>query len=392
MKRAEIPLLAAIFLDLLGFGMIIVDIQFRAEDLGASGLVIGLLLASMFVVQLLVSSRWGKLSDRLGRKSVLVACTLISGLGMVAYALATNLWWILLARVLAGLGAANVAVAQAYISDTSDHDSRTAAMGRIGAAISTGLIAGPALAGGLKALHLDGWLGWIAAAASGLGALWIMLAVPHHAPEPSTETPAAGKRIRFDIALLRDIPALRPLLVISVVAWFSLAALEGTFGRLIQRTLGYDQREFGLIFGYESLLGVIVPGVILAWLAKRSGDLVLVRAGYLLQGIGLALTPIAPGLLALFGASTLYAFGQGIANPTVTSLASKMTPPTRQGELFGLMQSARSIGFVIGPILGGQLFDLWPPAPYFFAGGICVLAAILVNAQRRAPVVQAPAP
>lgn len=381
MSRYEAPLLAAVFLDLLGFGMIIVDIQYRAEAMGASGLVIGALLASMFVVQIAVSARWGKLSDRLGRKPVLIVCTIISAAGMAAYALATNLWWILLARVLAGLGAANVAVAQAAISDLSDEERRTAAMGRMGAALSAGLIVGPALAGGLSHLGLASSIGWFAAGASLLGAAAIAIAVPAGV-RPETPLEAPRRTLRFDIALLRDIPDLRRLVLLSVVAWFALATLEGTFGRLIQRTLGFDQREFGLIFGYESLLGVIVPGVLLGWLALRFTDRFLLKTGYLLQGLGLILMPVAPSLAALFGASTFYGLGQGLANPTVTSLSSKLTPTDRQGELFGLLQSARSLGFVVGPIIGGQLFDLWAPGPYVLAGVACAAAALLVDGRR----------
>src|SRR5688572_16075672 len=152
--RAELPLLLAVFLDLVGFGMAFPDIQLRAEKFGAPGVLIGLLLSSYFIVQILASPRWGRLSDHVGRKPVLLTCTALSVLSMLAYAFASSLWLILLSRIFAGLAAANVVVAQAYIADTSTEADRAAKMGRIGAAITAGLIAGPALGGYLA--HVGG--------------------------------------------------------------------------------------------------------------------------------------------------------------------------------------------------------------------------------------------
>jgi MFS family permease len=380
-RREEWPLLAAIFLDLLGFGMLIPDVQLRAEALGAPGWLIGVVLASMFVVQFIASPRWGALSDRIGRKPVLVGCTLLSALAMFVYAGAGSVWLILASRVVAGLGAANVAVAQAYLADRHDDTTRAAAMGRVGAAISTGLILGPAVGGLLSEGFGQVALGAAAGSASLLGALWIAIATPH---VPPREARAPGRLPLVDLRLLRDLPSVRPLVVISVVAWFSLATLEGTFGRLIKQTLGLGALEFGWIFSYESLLGVAVQGLALGWMARWSRDLPRLRVAYLAQGVGLAAMPFAPHLAGLFLASTFYAIGNAVSTPTINSLCSGLTPASRQGELFGLLQGARSLGFVLGPIAGGALFDVAPAAPYVLAGAVCALAAVLVHARASA--------
>lgn len=360
------------FLDLLGFGMLIPDVQFRAEALGARGWLIGALLASTFVVQFFVSPWWGSASDRFGRKPVLLACSALSATAMIVYGFGHSLWIILGSRLLSGLGSANVSVAQAWIADTSSGSQRAATMGRIGAAISAGLIAGPAL-GGVVAHTGGSWaVGVSAGSCSAIGVLIIAAFLPKAPPVEKLQT---GKRVLFNFTLVRDLPRVRALAIVAIVAWFSLAMLEGTFGRLIERTLGFGQREFGLIFGFESVCGLVIQGGLIGYAVSKLGEANLLRAAFVVQGLGLALTPLAPSFAALIGASALYAIGSGLANPTINSLCSKLTPDDRQGELFGLLQGTRAIGFVVGPSLGGALFDVRPWAPYAVAGIVCVVAA-----------------
>jgi len=386
LSKSEAPILAAVFLDLLGFGMVLADIQLRAESMvprgWRPGWIVGGLLASTFVTQLLASPRWGRYSDRRGRKAVIVGCTVISASAMLVYGLAGSIWVLLLSRILSGFGAANVAVVQAYISDQSEASDRMAALGRVGAAISAGLVAGPPIGGFLAAFGGNFLIGLAAGAASLAGAVWMWISLPNRPPRQEQEP---GKAPVIDLRLLHDLPRLRPLVLIAVVAWFSLAMLEGTFARLISHLYRYDQRQFGVLFGYESLLGIIVQASIIGWTVRRMKDTNVLRMGYVGQGIGLAINPFASVLLpsvapfiVLLLASTLYGVGSSLANPTVNGLCSRLTPDSRQGELFGLLQGARSVGFVVGPVLGGTLFDWHPAAPYLIAGIVCIGAATLV--------------
>jgi len=394
-RKSEAPVLAAVFLDLLGFGMVLADIQLRAESMVPKGWhpgwIVGGLLASTFVTQLLVSPRWGRYSDRKGRKVVIVLCTAISATALLVYGLAGSLPILLLSRILSGFGAANVAVVQAMIADQTETGERTAALGRVGAAISAGLVTGPPIGGFLAAMGGNHLIGLVAGGASMAGALWMWVALPNL---PSQTAQEPGRAPVIDLRLLNDLPRLRPLVLIAVVAWFSLAMLEGTFARLISHLYRYDQMEFGILFGYESLLGIVVQAFIIGWVVSRIKDANVLRFGYLGQGLGLSMNPFAAMLsptvvpfVILFVASTLYAIGASIANPTVNSLCSRLTPDARQGELFGLLQGTRSVGFVIGPVLGGILFDWQPAAPYLIAGAVCVGAACLVPgvAEKRLP-------
>jgi MFS family permease len=389
-RKSEAAILAAVFLDLLGFGMILTNIQLRAEALipkgWPTGLVIGILLASTFVVQLLASPRWGKLSDRVGRKPVIVACTAISGIAMFVYGFAGSIWLLLLSRLIAGFGAANIAVAQASVTDRYEDEDSTAALGRIGASISAGLIVGPVLGGWLAHVSEPDSksfvIGTVAGVASLLGGLLLLLQLPNSKP---AQLAASEKRPVFDLRLLREFPNLVPLIGIAAVAWLSLAMLVGTFNRLIESFFGYRELEYGILFGFESLVGVLVQGILLGWIVKRWRERKLLIVGYLLQGIGLALSPASLPLAGLFPpmatlvvASGLYAFGTSISNPTVNGLSGRMVPVNRTGELFGLMQGARSLGYVAGPLIGGLMFDWYPSTPYLFAGGVCVVAAVLV--------------
>jgi MFS family permease len=368
----------ALFLDLFGFGMLIADIQFLAERLNMPGWMIGLAMGVTFVVQVPVSPLWGRLSDHTGRKPVLVVCTLLSALAMLVYGLAATPLVLIASRVIAGLGGANVAVAQAMLADVTDESQRSTAMGRIGAAITLGLVGGPVIGGLLAVSHGSPTVGFVACVASAIGALAVLALVPRTKPTRTKE------ETKTNGTLLNTHPQLRALVVLACVAWFALATLEGTFGRLIKHTLSFDQSHFGIVFGWESVVAFVVQGFLLAWIAKRANDQTLLRAGYLLQGIGLAAMPFTHhffspywlAFLLLFG--TLYSFGGAVANPTVNAMCSKAAPAERQGELFGVLQGARSVGFMVGPVIGGALFDLSHNAPYLLAGAVCLLAAFLV--------------
>ncbi|WP_309716940.1 MFS transporter [Armatimonas sp.] len=281
----------------------------------------------------------------------------------------------MISRVVAGLAAANVALAQAEVAALHDESERPAALGRLSAATTGGLILGPAVGGWLSHFGESFLLGITAASLSALAALALALVIPNRVPSQAKASEAAKPRAR--LALLREIPSLGSLFALAATAWFALACLEGTFGRLIHQRLGYGPREYGMVFGYEALLTVLIQAFLLGKLTKHLSPVNLLRIGYGLQGVGLGLTPFAPNLAWLFAYSTLYAIGAGVANPTINARCSAVTPSDRQGEMFGLLQGARSVGFLLGPLLGGILFDWRPDTPYLLAAGVMIIAAML---------------
>ncbi len=391
-RSSEIALLVAVFLDMVGFTMLIPDIQLRAETMLAGfafkGPIIGALLQATFIVQLFASPRWGRLADKAGRKRIFVVCQWISALAMLIYGFAGSIALLFVSRILAGFGGANVSVAQAMAAVAAGDD-RKRVLGWVSATLSAGMIFGPAVGGFLAHDSGSKLIGVAGAIISFAGGALVLFLVPKDgATEDSSESPETHKKIAiFDLSIFRSYPSLLPFFWIAVSASFALATLEGTFGRLIHAMLGYGQREFGVIFSYEALLGIFASVVVLVWLGKRMCDTSILRLGYIAQGIGLGLNPlagvlvhIAPGMLWLLIASTFFAFGSGIVGPTLSSLASSTVPEDIQGELFGVMQAARTVGFIIGPILGGFLFDFWYPGPYVFAAAVCLFVAIALPA------------
>ena len=379
-RKAAAALLFLVFADLTGFGMLIPDVQLRAEKLGAAGWVIGIALSSMFVVQAICSPAWGVLSDRVGRKPVILICTSLSAASMLIYTQATSILVIVASRVVSGLGAANVSIAQAALAESVGPDERTALMGYVGSATTTGLIVGPAIGGILAASGGPLLLGSTACAISLSGVLAVLLLVPslNRKSEPN---PVASRE-----SPLRSNKSLVTLFVIAIVSWFALACLEGTFGRLLKHRFDLGQLTFGLIFAYESLISAIVQATVVKGLSKRFGDRALLASGMAIQGLGLGAMPFSQNLAWLTVAATAYSVGSALAGPAINGWCSKVTPESQQGAMFGLLQSARSLGFMVGPMIGGALFDWSISAPYVLAATTCGAAVAAVLLLTREPV------
>lgn len=368
-------------LDMVGFTMIIPDIATRARSFGSPEWLIGTMLSSMFVVQFVVSPRWGVLADRAGRRNVMVGCTLISALAMLVYAFADSMPWLFASRILAGLGAANVAVGMAYITTTVAEEKKAQALGHASGAMQIGMVIGPALGGFTAKLGGNFWVGMIGGVLSLVGAVAAWKLVPKDTVDRAENSAAKSERVGALVAL-KQTPALIPLMVLASIAWFSLASLEGTFAQLLRDVWGYQEQVFGMIFSFESALTILTQLFLLGWIAKRLSPKSTLVLAYLLQGLGLLLFPFAPSMIFLFVISAIYAPGSAMANPTLNNVCSEIAPKELHASLFGIMQSARSFGFIAGPTLGNWLYGHSNRLPYLLAGGICAFAAIFVLTNR----------
>ncbi|MGB0681937.1 MAG: MFS transporter [Magnetovibrionaceae bacterium] len=373
-----------VFIDLVGFGIIIPLLPFYGEFFGASPWTIGLLMAVYSLFQFLAAPFWGRLSDRVGRKPVLVY-TLLGG--VIAYLImgfADELWMLFVARALAGIMAGNISAAFAYAADVTTRETRSRAMGMIGAAFGLGFIFGPAI-GGLLAGSDPATANYAAPAfaAAAFSAIALILAVirlkESLKPELRAEVAALSsqeRRTRFRTALSH--PAVMILIALNFLAVYVFAGLETTFSLWSNRSFGWGPLENGYLFAYVGLLSAFVQGGLVGRLAKRFGEVNLLRSGAGLLALGIGLIPWADSLWTLGAVMALVAFGFGLMTPVVNSLISLNVSETEQGGVMGVSRSASTLARVLGPIWAGYLFGQFGPDWPYHTGAVLMIVVLLI--------------
>jgi MFS transporter, DHA1 family, tetracycline resistance protein len=379
-----------VFMDLLGFGLVMPLLPRYAETLHATPLQIGLLGASYSGMQFIFVPVWGRLSDRIGRRPVLLASILATSASMLMLGLAGSLVWLFVARLFGGMATANIATAQAYIADTTTRETRARGMGLIGMAFGLGFILGPFF-GGILSSHDLGLPAKVAAGLALLNFFWALRALPESL---SAEHRAKNRdhreklRIGLDLALLKKtwaVPGLAIIIVLFFVVVASFSNLEQTFALYTHDEFGLDSKHTGYILGVVGLVSAIVQGVLIGPLNRRFGEINLIRVGTLLQSIGMGLFVLAAGhpAVVLYGCSVVLSFGNGLTNPSLPSLASKRAPPHMQGGSLGVLQSMGALARVFGPTWGGFVYGLGHRLPYI-TGAIGLLGAwVLALSLRR---------
>jgi len=390
------PLLLIFFtvlIDLIGFGLIIPVMPSYARELHASDFTVGLLFASYSLMQFLFMPFWGRLSDRVGRRPILLISLAASVLGYLLWGFSNSLVMLFVARLIAGAGNANIAVAQAYVTDVTTPENRSKGMGAIGAAFGLGFVLGPILGGlfvGSEAPRLveqviPGYqvsglqlVGFLAALLSFLDFIFATLLLP----EPNKRTNAGTERFviegNFFVKTLTD-KSLRQSLLIFFFSTFAFANMETTLVLLTNDQFGFTPRQNSMLFFYIGILIVLVQGGLIHRLSKRYGEKVLINFGTCLIGLGLVLTPITHSLPVLYFSLALLAFGSGINTPANQSMLSKLAPVDRAGGVLGVGQSLSTLGRIIGPIVGGAAYQfLGPIAPYGI-GAVAMVVAFLIS-------------
>ncbi|MBM4343996.1 MAG: MFS transporter [Deltaproteobacteria bacterium] len=376
-----------VFLDLVGFGLIIPVQAFYAQSFGARPAVITLLGASYSLMQFLFMPFWGRLSDRIGRRPVVLSSVALSTLGFLLFALGTELWVLFAARMLAGFGNANIGAAQAVIADSTAPQDRAKGMGLIGMAFGLGFVIGPAVGGTLAQ-----WgLAVPAFAAAGLCALnWVsaFLFLPEtRQPQGNGAPPQNRQEVRA--AVLAQ-PGVRPLLSLSLVMTTGFALMEQIVALFIEHfwvpealvaaTAAEGHRRAARLTTVAMLtVGVtmaVVQGGFTGNLARRFGERNLVRTGGLVILVGLVTVPLVGeyGSFGLFVVSCAWlAAGQGLVTPSMTGMLSRFVGPDQQGAALGLGQSMSSLARVIGPACAGSLLELHTRAPYWTGAGLVLV-------------------
>jgi MFS transporter, DHA1 family, tetracycline resistance protein len=381
-RAAQMPtLFLIVFVDLVGFGLVIPLLPFYALRFAASPQQVTVLLAVYSLMQLFTAPLWGRLSDRVGRRPVLMISMAASVLASACIANATALWMLFAARALAGACAGNIAAAQAYIADITKPEERAKGMGLIGAAFGLGFIIGPAL-GGLLAGNNPATAdvetpAWVAAGLSFVALCGVALLLPESLPADRCGGGPSRGRFAAIVDVL-DRPVLSRLILIFFLVILAFAGMESTFALWAIGQFGWGPRQVGYVFSYVGILSAILQGGLIGRLARLCGEERLLVCGLAMIAFGLLVLPFAHHLPALVGAISALALGMGLTQPSLNSLISRRAGREEQGEVLGVSQSAGSLSRVLGPAAAGLLFAEFGRNAPFFWGAALVAAALLV--------------
>jgi MFS family permease len=394
-----------VFINLVGFGLVVPLLPFFAQSLDAEPWQVTVMFSAYSLGQFFAEPFWGRLSDRIGRKPVLLITLLANAVGYLALAFVPNIWLAIAVRLFTGLGAGNISTVQGYVADVTPPAERAGRMGMIGAAFGLGFIVGPGLGGILTQPQL-GHLGYqlpifTASALAALAALGVVIFLRESRARVDPATPRPAFMAGLHDARLN--PVVSRVLLVTLIYMAGFSAMESVFGLWAESRYVWGAREVGLSFMIVGIVSALNQGIFTGRLAKRFGETRVLATGMLLFGASLVLQVLAPA--AWFPAVTLDlgavtlpivqgwiipivmavgACGMSMAMPNISAMISRATPPDRQGAMLGLNMATGSIARIFGPLVAGALFSGlghdWP----FLVGALLTIpaAVIAVNAGR----------
>ncbi len=377
-----------VFIDLIGFGIVIPILPLYAEEFGPSPIVFGLLMASFSAMQFLFAPILGRLSDRVGRRPVLLVSLVGSAVGYLIFGFAGSLFMLFFSRIIDGISGGNISTAQAVIADITPPKERAKGMGMIGAAFGLGFILGPAVGGLL--VQVRPWLPGVAAAVASLIAFAMVWAFLPETLDPESRREA--RRHPLTIASLAEAlahPHVGACLLMVFFVIFAFSNFETTFAQFATNAHAFTRSSVYWLFVYAGVLGALVQGGLVRYLAPRYGEIRLVVVGTTVSCLALGIMPYVETRAVLMGVLALLALGQGIASPSLSSLTSTLVGADEVGGVMGVFQAMSSLGRILGPFWGevvfGRLGFAWP---YRTGSVFMLLAAIVafltaVNMRRR---------
>jgi DHA1 family tetracycline resistance protein-like MFS transporter len=381
-ERPLLIIFLIVLVNLIGFGIIIPLLPFYATRLGASAFTIGLLFASFSVAQLLAAPILGELSDRYGRRPVLIFSLIGTVASFVLLALANSVAMVFVARIIDGLSGGNISTARAYIGDVTTVEDRARGFGLIGAAFGLGFVFGPALGGVLGHLGYaaPAWgAAAIAAVATALAWAWL--------PETVRRTSARRPSPWGEVGRLLRRPVVGRLLLIDFLYWATFAAYQTSFALFGARRFGFDVSQTGYLLAVVGALGVIVQVALVGPVVRRFGERRVLPAGLLLASLGLFIAAAARSVPVFVLALLPGATGVALAIPTLTSLISQAAPADEQGRIQGVSSALEGLGRSVGPVWGNGVLQLHSEGASFASAAAVLLmtAALATRIGRTAP-------
>lgn len=383
MKRSSplFVLFFTIFIDLLGFGIIIPILGPYAKDvLHADGWVYGLIFGVYSFMNFVFAPVLGTLSDRVGRRPVLLITIVIAMVGHLLFSFSSSLLLLFIARMIAGIGSANISVANAYISDVTPPEGRAKAMGLIGAAFGLGFVFGPPV-GGYIYEHLSfEYIGYLTALLCLINFVLAWVYLPESIKERNTQNKFNFTNILRGLIEAGTNPKVNKFFLLFFIVIIAFSMMQSTVTLLFKARYSLTAAEGSYMFAYVGFLMAIVQGFLIGFFSKRLGEAKMLIIGSIGMGLGLVLIPFGPFWLQ-FVYFALIAVTNGMIGPAINSLISKNADPTKLGQIMGANQSFGSLSRGIGPVIAGTLYDIDYTLPYLAAGLImtaCFFVALMV--------------
>ena len=384
MRRAKTIIFITVLIDLIGFGMIIPLHTYVSRQFGADALDIGILMAIYSAMQFLFAPVWGRLSDRFGRRPVILISLLLAGVSHLLFAFATTYWALFLARALAGVFGGNISTAMAYMADVSENRDRTKSMGLIGAAFGIGFVLGPFFGGILAKVGES--LGsappyghsFAAVAAGTICIVNFLVAIfvlkESLKPEDRQVVKRESRVLRVFYILKQ--PHIGSLVAIYFLLSFAMANMEASLFLFVQDKFGWGLATASYGFAYVGIVMAVVQGGLLRRWVPKYGEKKLFGFGVLCALVGYLGIAYSPDLLTMGITVTIFGLGVGLANPCLTSNISLLAQKSEQGEVMGVNQSMAALARIVGPIIGGYIYKTYMHEAPFLLSSVSLLAVI----------------
>ncbi len=373
-----------VLVDLMGFSIVMPLLPRFADDYGFSEIQIGVLLAAFPMLQLIAGPILGRLSDRLGRRPVLIFSQAGTALSFVILAFSKTYWVMLLARMLDGASGGNFLVAQAYIADVTKPEDRARSLGMLGAAFGLGFVIGPLLSGLMLSESLPIGADWrvrlpflVAAGFSTIAWLLVLFRLPESLPKDLNERRPARTAGLSELVRTLSKPKIRGLVALSTTAVLAFSAVESTFSLFLKDRFGWSAQQASFGFTYLGLMFAIVQGGLIRPLVKRFGEVRLTLFGLGFASLGYASIALSRDWYWLLPAIFILALGQGLASPSLQGLISRATPQDEQGGVFGTLSSAQTLARMVNYLLASFLLSRFGSATPLWEACVFALMALL---------------
>jgi MFS transporter, DHA1 family, tetracycline resistance protein len=383
MTKQKAVLYFTVFIDMVCFSMIFPVMPYLVKEMGLSTLGIGFIVSIFPVMNFLCSSYWGSLSDRIGRRPVMLWSISINFFANILLSFSTLGLLLFLARLLSGIGSANISVAQAYMSDISAPEERTKNLGMMGAMFGLGFIVGPFIGGVLKGFSGNGSALWVGVGAAILNLINFISARQFLTESNKNIGITKDKNLNpfTNISKWIQKPIISQLMILFFVYVCAFSMMQITSGFLWKEKYGLTEKEASYLFAFIGLLSAIFQGGLVGVLTKKFNERQLIIGGGIIMGIGLAMIPLptkANFVWMELIAIALLCLGNACITPPLQSWISKKAPPTEIGQAMGANQSFGSVGRAIGPALGTFLYAYSFSLPFFVSGLLMIIPLIII--------------